>query len=36
MEKIAKYKKKSDGKLDLAYGKFSQKGNCEWIDRTYS
>ena len=36
IEKIAKYKKKCDGKLDLAYGKFSQKGNSTWIDRTYS
>ena len=33
IEKITKYKK-NDSKIDLAYGKFSQKGNSACIDRT--
>jgi hypothetical protein len=36
IEKIAKYIFKRDGKIDLAYGKFSQKGNSVWNDGTYS
>ena len=36
IEKIAKYKKKHNSKIDLAYGKFSQKGNNVWNDSIYS
>ena len=36
VEKIAKYKKKHNSKIDLAYGKISQKGNNVWNDSIYS
>ena len=36
IEKFAKYIFRRDDKIDLAYGKFSQKGNSVYNNVTYS